>query len=202
RALFEKYSLPDLSLVPKEPLWKRGAYVFDPNAAGRGPETPPFFGVDGPKGRLPVFRVTVTQAHCFAEWLGGRWPTRDQWRKAAGADDATRIGPFDGPPEKEGFAVGLMYEGPWPVDRGDRDVSIHGCRQMAANGKEWTRDLNDGNKTVPLTGFVREPRAYTMGRSYESGLRPLTFKEMQSEDSQLVTQADYKVSFRVVLELE
>jgi hypothetical protein len=201
KALFEKYKLGDTPLVPAEPLWKRGAYVVDQQAPGRGPDTPPFFGVDGPKGRLPVFRVTVTQAHCFAEWLGGRLPSRAQWRKAAGDDDPSRVGPFDGKPDRQGFAIGLMNEGPWPVDRGDRDISIHGCRQMAANGKEWTRDLNDG-KTVPVTSFVREPRAYWMGRSYESTLLPLTFNEMQKENSLPVTRSEYDISFRVVLEFE
>jgi hypothetical protein len=201
KALFKKYAPPGSgleTLVPKEPLWKRGAYV--PQAADHGPDTPPFFGVDGPKGRLPVFRVTVTQAHCFAEWLGGRLPTREQWRKAAGADDPSRVGPFVGPPEKQGFAV-AQDTGPWPVDRGDLDVSIHGCRQMAANGREWTRDLNDG-KTLPLTEFVREPRAYTMGRSYEAKSPPLTFKEMQTDNSLPVTRTDPTVSFRFVLEWE
>jgi serine/threonine protein kinase/formylglycine-generating enzyme required for sulfatase activity len=204
KALKQKYAPPgsNLELVPKEPQWKRGAYVIDPNAPGRGPDAPPFFGVDGPKGRLLVFRVTVTEAHCFAEWLGGRLPSREQWRKAAGDGDPDRVGPFAGPRDKTGFAVGLMETGPWPVDQGDRDVSIHGVRQMAANGREWTRDLNDGT-TIPLTTvIVREPRAHTMGRSYESGSPPLTFKEMSIEYAVPVTKPDHTVSFRVVLEAE
>ena len=37
------------------------------------------------------------------------------------------------------------------MDRGRRDVSIHGCRQTASNGFEWTRDLGKTwDKTGPL----------------------------------------------------
>jgi serine/threonine protein kinase len=72
--LLQKYSdRPGCrSLVRGE--WLKGGY-----AANK-----PFFGVDGDdKGKLPVFRATVTEAHCFAEWMGGLLPTQQQWRKAA-----------------------------------------------------------------------------------------------------------------------
>jgi hypothetical protein len=55
---------------------------------------------------------------------------------------------------------------------------------------------------VPVTEFVREPRAYTMGRSYEAKSPALTFREMQTENSLPVTRTDPAVSFRVVLEWE
>ena len=87
--------------------WRKGglSYKFNPN-----PDMEPFYGVQGPeKGRLPVFRVTVTEAHCFAEWLGGRLPKVRQWRKAAGEGEDTRPGPFaDNPGDKKDLGVGLV----------------------------------------------------------------------------------------------
>src|SRR5207249_4311193 len=132
---------------------------------------------------LPVFRVTVTEAHCFAEWLDGRLPSRRQWRKAAGwGQDAGRPGPFDGSPEdKKDLAIGLE-DGPWPVDRGNRDVSIHGCRQMASNGCEWTRDLADDAKQteIPIEEMILPPYVFKEGQSYLSS-EPLTYRTMAAE---------------------
>ncbi len=140
-------------------LWRRGAFVEDPKIGAIDPDKPPFFGVDGPKGRLPVYRVTATEAYCFAEWLGGNLPTRKQWLKAAGANEpaaageAARVGPFAGAADKSDIAVGLA-DGPWPVERGERDLSIYGCRQMAGNGREWARDLDDDTNAAPARKHV------------------------------------------------
>ena len=43
-------------------------------------------GVAGAQSRVPVFCVTVTEAYYFANWLGGKLPSRNQWIKAAGGD--------------------------------------------------------------------------------------------------------------------
>src|SRR5205807_37161 len=151
------------------------------------------------KGRLPVFRVTVTEAHCFAEWLDGRLPTGRQWRKAAGEGEDTRPGPFAGDPrDRKDLAVGLTG-GPWPVDRGRRDVSIHGCRQTASNGFEWTRDLDDKVGEIPLENMTLPRRVYVQGESYLSG-EPLTFQAMAMPRVKECTEAPFDVTFRVVLE--
>jgi formylglycine-generating enzyme required for sulfatase activity len=203
KRLLKKYSSrPGCeSLVSATPLWKRGAYAPDVNP---DPNKEPFFGVEGPqKGRLPVFRVTVTEAHCFAEWLGGRLPSRKQWRKAAGLGEDDRPGPFSGDPDQtEGLAVNLS-KGPWPVDQGGRDVSIYGCRQMASNGYEWTRDLPESNPgtsgEIPLEKMNLAPLVVRQGQSYLAG-EPLTFQAMAEPGVAKCTEAPFDVSFRVVLE--
>jgi serine/threonine protein kinase len=189
--------------------WRKGAYApnFNPD-----PFNEPFFGVEGPeKGNLPVFRVTVTEAHCFAEWLGNRLgahlgvrlPTRREWLKAAGCEeDSMQTGPIKGDPQdKSGLALALK-SGPWPVSRGDRDVSTYGCRQMASNGYEWTRDLADnepGKKEIPLEEMLLPRSVFHQGQSYLA-LEPLTFRLMREHRTRDCTEPSFEVSFRVVLE--
>ena len=189
--------------------WRKGAYApeFSPD-----PLKEPFFGVEGPdKGSLPVLRVTVTEAHCFAEWLGNRLgghlgvrlPTRREWLKAAGCEeDPAQPGPIKGDPQdKSGLALGLK-SGPWPVDRGDRDVSIYGCRQMASNGYEWTRDVADnepGKKEIPLEEMILPRLVFYQGQSYLA-LEPLTFNLMREHQARDCTEPSFEVSFRVVVE--
>jgi serine/threonine protein kinase len=177
--------------------WRKGglAYTFNPD-----PDSEPFFGVQGPdKGRLPVFRTTVTEAHCFAEWLGGRLPSRQQWRKAAGWPSS---GPFGaGSGNNHDLAIG-SEDGPWPVDRGRHDLSIYECRQMGSNGFEWTRDLADdefGRRgEIPLAEMPQY--VFTEGQSYLS-VEPLSFAVMATEHRvEKCTAAPFDVTFRVVLE--
>jgi serine/threonine protein kinase len=189
--------LPALLPAQPLPLWRRGGYAPDFNP---DPDKWPFFGVDGPNGRLPVFRITVTEAHCFAEWLDGRLPTKMQWLQAAGKGKDTRPGPFEGEAEdKQGLAIGLL-DGPRRVDWGTRDVSIHGCRQMAGNGFEWTRDLAQHDKgEIPLTEMLLPPHVVRVGQSYLAA-EPLTFNNMDVGNTWNCTEVDFDITFRVVLE--
>ncbi|MCI0455999.1 MAG: bifunctional serine/threonine-protein kinase/formylglycine-generating enzyme family protein, partial [Gemmataceae bacterium] len=181
--------------------WHKGGYApnINPN-----PDQEPFFGVERPeKGRLPVFRVTVTEAHCFAEWLDGRLPTPQQWRKAAGWGEDSRPGPFHGDPlDLTNLALELK-NGPWPVDQGDCDVSIHGCRQMASNGYEWTRELADKGPgetaEIPLERMTLPRSVVRLGQSYLSG-EPLLFTAMVLHGTVSCKEAHVDVTFRVVLE--
>jgi hypothetical protein len=181
--------------------WRKGGYA---PTVHPDPNKEPYFGVEGTeKGRLPVFRATVTEAHCFAEWLGGRLPTQEEWWKAAGRGEDSRLAPFDGnTQDKKDLAIGLSG-GPWPVDRGNRDVSIHGCRQMASNGKEWTRDLSDKQsgegQAIPLNKMNLPRQVCVQGQSYLA-TETLTFKAMDLPDVVLCTEAPFDVTFRVVLE--
>jgi serine/threonine protein kinase len=174
--------------------WQKGGFAT--NA--------PNFGVGPDKGDLPVFRVRVTEAHCFAEWLGGLLPTRQQWRKAAGWEEGGRLGPFSGDPQNpDGLALGLS-DGPKPVSWGQRDVSIYGCRQMASNGYEWTRDLADegpGGKTIPLEHMTAARSVVVEGQSYLTA-EPLTsFREMaDNRISVKCIEAHNDITFRIVLE--
>jgi formylglycine-generating enzyme required for sulfatase activity len=157
------------------------------------------------RGKIPVFRVTVTEAHCFAEWLGGlhgRLPTDNQWCKACGRyDDHRKLTPFDG--NRAGIAVGLGKEGPWPVDKGDRDVSFYGCRQMAGNGNEWTRTVQDpidkDNAEIPLRQMLTVRRVFYRGQDYAAS-NSLTFESMDDPASKPCTENSFAISFRVVLE--
>jgi serine/threonine protein kinase len=194
--LFEKYRSReggDQLFSKDKDQWKDGA-----DAPGARPPRLKL-GVGEGRGRMPVFRVTVTEAHCFAEWLGGRLPKRIQWLKAAGAlDPNASDGPFDGPPD--GIAVNLGKEGPWPVDQGQQDVSVYGCRQVAGNGKEWTRTMQDPETLeIPLLEIISERPVLTCGQSYLAQ-KPLTYKDMMLPNSESCFAAKEDISFRIVLQ--
>ena len=144
----------------------------------------------------------MTEAHCFADFLGGKLPQRVQWLKAAGpGEDKRPDTPFDD--DATGIAVNLGKTGPWSIHQGDRDVSIHGCRQMAGNGKEWTRTIhNEGigkDEEIPLQMINRERPVLVCGQSY-TAQKPLTFAKMVALYNISCTQNDPEISFRVVLQ--
>jgi serine/threonine protein kinase len=174
--------------------WKEGAH-----APGIPTES---LGVGEGRGKMPVFRVTVTEAHCFAEWLGGKLPQRRQWLKAAGlGEDRRPLTPFSASPD--GIAVKLGNTGPWPFTQGDRDVSVYGCRQMAGNGKEWTRTIHsEANTTeeIPLQQQTNlAPLVLVCGRSYAAA-SPLTFELMVQLEAVSCEASHPEIGFRVVLE--
>jgi formylglycine-generating enzyme required for sulfatase activity len=148
---------------------------------------------------MPVFRVKVTEAHCFAEWLGGRLPRQEQWLKATGRDEDSRPeSPFNG--NADGIAVNLGREGPWPVDKGDRDASVYGCRQLAGNGKEWTRSVHDNNKDeIPLQQMSGARPVLVCGQSY-AAREPLRFNNIAELEDKPCSESDAEISFRIVLE--
>jgi hypothetical protein len=150
--------------------------------------------------RLPVLRVTVTEAHCFARWLGGDLPTVLQWDKAAGRLDGAEA-PFRDPknPLAPGdVAVGRAAQGPMPVGTAARDVSRFGCRDMSGNGKEWTRNLEDGGNLVPVPEPTEIMLVITRGREYFKP-RPLFFADRIAPEGYF--DAKPGVGFRVVLNL-
>jgi formylglycine-generating enzyme required for sulfatase activity len=179
-------------LLSPEPEWRKGGIAKKINV-----------GVEG-KGRFPVFRVTVTEAHCFAEWLGGRHgklPTLEQWYHAAGKGNKNneRPGPLLGRRDgHEGLAVDLD-DGPRPVDWCANHVSVHGCRQMAGNGFEWTCELSDEGK-IPLHKWNGDNRQVCyVGQSYCRDPQPLLFQDMRPYFISC-TKSKYDIGFRVVLE--
>jgi len=157
----------------------------------------------------PVRGITVTEAHCFAKWLGGTLPTVAQWDRAAGRfDDDT--GPFERdwePPEilksdNVDVAVGGRGE-PMRVGTANRDMSRYQCRDMAGNGEEWTCTVrppaSGTTPPFPIPDASRQDKILMRGQSFTKN-RPLVWSEYAPKDhSYLDWQED--ISFRVVLEI-
>jgi formylglycine-generating enzyme required for sulfatase activity len=173
--------------------WRRGA-----EAGGHD------LGVENP--RLPAVRMTAMEAHRFAEWLGGALPSTKQWDTAAGLYlDETGNGPFLSLASGEAphIAVDRRTSGPLPVGEAPDDVSPFGCREMAGNGLEWTRTIDDNpsqelsNREIP--NLVEDDLVVLRGRSYASA-RPLHYddlrgrSEMQSND-----EGSPEIGLRVVV---
>jgi formylglycine-generating enzyme required for sulfatase activity len=150
--------------------------------------------------RLPVLRVTVTEAYCFARWLGGNLPTVQQWDKAGGRFNG-QDGPFRKGWQAGQIAVDRKVEGPVAVGTAPADISFFGCRDMAGNGKEWTRTLNLENETtVPASEPQPDLLVVQRGHSYgQPG--PFLFKEVKGRgETGRYDRADPQTGFRVVLE--
>lgn len=161
--------------------------------------------------RLPVFQVTVEEAHACARWLGGLLPTTRQWDQAAGR--------WNHPPELRGpyaadwdaqaadaferIAVHRLAEGPLPAGAAADDISPLGCRDMAGNGREWTRDIHLSQQQVPLAAPGNLDMVLTRGRSYVDE-RPLDYADLDDEFQTEISNyhaAEADLGFRVVIEL-
>jgi serine/threonine protein kinase len=157
----------------------------------------------------PVMNVTVIDAWKFAQWLGGNLPTVKQWNKASGFYEKNRgEGPFLEPWEKGEIAVGRGKDGPMDVGTARRDRSPLDVRDMAGNGREWTRNLslNFNNEMVPLNRKPKDgDRVLLRGRSYANP-KPLHFNDIEEDNKfKAVEDQDYLepspfTGFRVVIE--
>jgi serine/threonine protein kinase len=166
---------------------------------------------------LPVMGVQVEDAHRFAQWLGGvhaRLPSIQQWNKAAGLyyhqahSESERLGPYRqdwDPRDRSQIAVGREDVGPLPVGTATHDISFpFGCRDMAGNGLEWTRNMQTGDGTVPLD-VPSQPfdMVILRGRSFKwPEPSPLTYEEMRSGNPEagFHRSGQPDVGFRVVIE--
>jgi formylglycine-generating enzyme required for sulfatase activity len=162
----------------------------------------------------PVRNVTVTEAHCFARWLGGYLPTVFQWDRAGGRND-NDPGPFANdwtPPEMLAVdnpfvAVGRRSE-PMVVGTASKDISRYGCRDMAGNGNEWTSTLKppQGGLVVqfPISDATNADLVELRGQSFTSN-GPLLWESSKGKtflakfQPYLEWQGD--ISFRVALEI-
>ncbi len=165
--------------------------------------------------QLPVLRVTVTEAYCFARWLGGDLPTVVQWEKAGGKADGRRAPYEEGasPPTKEEVAFNRVEEGPMEVGKATRDRSMFGVRDMSGNGYEWTRDMREGLTSrrvpIPIEEIPTEERksqhdVHYLGQAYHMEV-PFSFYN-RDETPQLTPVQPYRVTtpfigFRVVVEI-
>src|SRR5262249_40008937 len=97
---------------------------------------------------LPVLGVGWQDATTFAEKsFGGNLPQLLQWDKAAGrfypyADAKLRPeGPYRGRwDDRPRPHIAVGQKEPWPVGTAKDDISPFGCRDMAGNGEELTKD--------------------------------------------------------------
>jgi hypothetical protein len=152
----------------------------------------------------PVLNVTVTEAHAFALWLKGRLPSAKQWDKAAGYyENPRREGPYAGSWEEDPkLAVAVGRAGPAPVGSSADDLSPFGCRDMAGNGYEWTRDLRGGSEVpVPDPGNERTAHPVLLRGQRFAADKPLRFEDQERFPlfrSYLESSPD--TGFRVVIE--
>jgi hypothetical protein len=155
---------------------------------------------------FPVFHVTVIEASCFAQWLNGKLPWALQWDKAAGRfEKKPRPGPCEGwNPEnklKNEVAVLREKEGPLSVGKATKDISPFGCRDMAGNGLEWTRNVFL-DADLKLQDVRKADTSIVLrGASYNRSGGPFLFKDLNKPETEQFANAKDDVSFRVVLEL-
>ncbi len=143
--------------------------------------------------RLPVMNVTFAQAESFAKSLGGMLPTGRQWDYAAGITRRdSRAGPA------LGDRIAINRETPLAVGGAVDDISPLQIRDMAGNGREFTRDRltsEDGESLVVLRGRnfkYRTPLTYDILTSE---------KDSKNTQTQRVAKASPYTGFRVVIEV-
>jgi hypothetical protein len=100
-----------------------------------------------------------------------------------------------------------MKEGPMEVGTAGHDISRYFCRDMAGNGREWTRSISlDESRFVPLAKPLREDQVVLRGKSF-THTRPYEFGDQETSDAEYyiddsmmgVEKSD--IGFRVVVEL-
>ena len=86
----------------------------------------------------PAVNVSYEEAVEYADWLGKRLPTEEEWEKAARGDDGRKF------PWGDLFEVDFVNSGeserraPLPVKELESGASPYGCLQMSGNVWEWT----------------------------------------------------------------
>jgi formylglycine-generating enzyme required for sulfatase activity len=169
--------------------------------------------------QCPALRMTVREAYEFGQWLGGRLPTTRQWNKASGyaMRDGSK-GPFRVPAGRKETKVGEIslpemlpgeiainrgHVGPMKVGEATCDESLYHCRDMAGNGREWTRDLAGfPPRFVPLENPGPDDTVILRGQRYD-GKIPWLFRKVDQNELELgkyLVPSPY-FGFRVVIEL-
>jgi formylglycine-generating enzyme required for sulfatase activity len=154
--------------------------------------------------------MTVTEAHCFAEWVClqarlsngkvwvGRLPSAAQWDKAGGKREGV-LGPYRADRPVSEIAVDLFQ--PRPVGTSPADISLFGCLDMAGNGREFTRTVPDTELFVPLPAPRKGFRGDTVtvrGREFD---RPHPFRFRDAAQAVDYNETAEDLGFRVVIEL-
>jgi hypothetical protein len=197
-ALFRKFAQQYPERIGKERKW-------DPDL-GTGPDKKGAKKKEKADPRLPVFDVTVSEAHAFATvWMKGNLPTVEQWDKAAGRFEVPRgEGPYQGKwsPARKDIAVKRPRAMPVGTAEGDRSEPF-GCRDMAGNGFEWTRTLAFGKGFVPIRDAKPgdDNNVLLRGRSFTDEA-PLRYEDLEGgeTDSWPYLRTRDSLGFRVVIE--
>jgi formylglycine-generating enzyme required for sulfatase activity len=173
-------------------------------------DKPDAVGGDYPQDAYPVFNVSVEDAYQFARWLGGHLPTIKQWDKAAGRyEKKAGAGPYQEPWDKADpsqIAVGRGGRGPLPCGAATHDISLFGCHDMAGNGRDWTRNVDGGDRPVPLAMPGPTDRVLVRGHTFRASYPPLQFKHLDEEEQQdnpatgFYLSPEGDIGFRVVIE--
>jgi hypothetical protein len=163
---------------------------------------------------LPVFYVTLPEARCFANFLGGDVPTATQWDKAGGRFDGNWKkedqggGPFQPDKPPKGFVIAQNKtredngEPLVPIPAGDErgDESFFGCRDMADNGREWTSTSSRGD-LINLSGGLLETDEYKVRGASFMDFTVFRFEDKsQGGPRPLREKGRVDIGFRVVIE--
>ena len=119
-------------------------------AAGHVPPPVDWIGAQPPEdsARMPVRNVSFADSVRYAEAVGKRLPSADEWEVAAAVRALTPGGPhrtFPWGPDWNPLA-GLELR---PVGSQRADVSSHGALDMGGNVTEWATTRDTEGKTVP-----------------------------------------------------
>jgi formylglycine-generating enzyme required for sulfatase activity len=138
--------------------------------------------------------MTYAEAEAFAQSLGGRIPTFDEWDHAAGLFDRQKL---DRPIKPAGTArIGLDKPHSVKGEEAERTKNQFNLIDMAGNGREWTSTVFPDNE--PRRRMVLRGRNYTLPT-------PLTYADMEEQRKEPRAQyADVPspyTGFRVVLPL-
>ncbi len=139
-------------------------------------DKPPYIDIGNGNPLHPALRMTVVQAHHFAEWLGnGHLPDVAEWERAAGYFESnTELPARDGDFQLGGAAPDVALQrgdvGPLEVGAAKKDISRFGIRDVYGNGLEWTRELVGPGKpkTVPLVERIPDQDVAVRGRGYDN----------------------------------
>lgn len=153
--------------------------------------------------RLPAVNLKVTEAHAVAQTIGALLPTVHQWDKAAGRFEEATVGEslldrMTRTPDE--FALRRKRTGgPAPVGTSLGDISPLGCRDMAGNVAEWTRDCESPNGYVPLKSPEDHTSVILRGRSYLDG--PADLFDEENLKLCRYDSAQKIIGFRMVMEI-
>jgi formylglycine-generating enzyme required for sulfatase activity len=124
-----------------------------------------------PEGRErhPVTGVTFAQATDYAESLGKRLPTADEWERAAGGGEKdARQYPWGNSEEGKRWPhLGVEPKGTFSVDEFEDDATPEGIRGLAGNVAEMVATYPD-RADVPKTGPEKGRQVFVCGGSFNS----------------------------------